>query len=195
MCESTPSAWVFAGWHNDELFAILLTHRSWFLVSAGSSHRFSITIGFLLLMSSPAVIDYYSGLALDHGYGPLIDVITSSESAVCTLMTFLHVASSVLTDNFQSNSRFQPGVAYSMALSSSVIGLVDAVGSVSLLMVRGLTGLPLSWLEMLRSVLVGPLFPSSLLLSCFHLLCSPTQLLSSLLKALLGLCSRERMFF
>lgn len=46
-----------------------------------------------------------------------------------TLITLLHVAESEHTDTFQSDLRVQPGASYLVALSSSVVVLVGAVGT------------------------------------------------------------------
>lgn len=71
---------------------------------------------------------YCSGLALDRGYRSLIAVIVSSQFAVCTLMTLMHVADSGLAGTLQSSSMLQPGIPFLVLLSQSVIEPVHAIG-------------------------------------------------------------------
>lgn len=90
-------AGVSAGWLNAELFAIRPAHRRRFFVSSGNLDRVNVIINQLLLIVSPLVFAYWSGLAQDNGYSWLISTIAHSEFVVCTLLTFLYVASKCLT--------------------------------------------------------------------------------------------------
>lgn len=117
-------AHIFAKWHNVELFAIPPIYLSWFIVSARSSDWVSVATNRLLLNLSPLVLTYYRGLALNHGYRPLIDVIASSELVVSSLMTLFLVAGSRLTDTFKSDPSLYPGAACLVASSLSMTELV-----------------------------------------------------------------------
>lgn len=110
MREPTPFLKIFSGWHNAEIFTICPTLWSRFFVSAGSSNRVSIANSRPLRTRLQLVFAYCSGLAFGQGYGSLIDVISRSGLAVCTLKMFLHVATSELMDTLQSDTRLQTGV-------------------------------------------------------------------------------------
>lgn len=118
----------FAGWHNVELLAIRTAHQFRLFVSAGSSNWVRLTTNRLSLIAAPPVFVYYSCPAHDYGYGSSVNVIASSEFAVCTLMTLFHVVQSELFDTFPCDSRLHPGAPYLKALYTSVIKLVDAIG-------------------------------------------------------------------
>lgn len=111
------------------MFVVRAVHRSRLFVSAESSSWVSITTDWLSLILSTPVFSYYSGLALDHVYGKLINVNASSEFAVYMLKKLLHVANAGLVDTFKSDSRFQPSVLYLVALSATVIELVKNIGA------------------------------------------------------------------
>lgn len=71
---------------------------------------------------------FYSGVALEHGKGRLINFVASSQIAESTLMKFLHVSDSRFIDTFKSASRLQLDVLYLQALFAFVSDSVKTVG-------------------------------------------------------------------
>lgn len=69
----------------------------------------------------------YSSLALDHGYVHLIDVVTSSKFAVCTLVTLLPAAIYRLAETLHGDTRLQLNISYLVPLFASVIDVKKAV--------------------------------------------------------------------
>lgn len=97
------------------------------LCFAGSFNWVSMATNGLLLILSPLLLSYHSGLALNHGCRSLIDVNASSEIALCKLEMLSNVATSRFTDTFQSGSTLLLDVPYLEALPSSVTKLLDAI--------------------------------------------------------------------
>lgn len=133
MPEHTRFLRIFAEAHNVEKFAIHPLHQSRFSHSAGNPSWVGLATILLLRIPSPPVFAYYNGLAFGRGYSPLIDDFPSSEFFVCTKKTFSHGASWGFTNTFQSTSKLQPGVLYSVALPLTVIKLVKVIAVCSII--------------------------------------------------------------
>lgn len=111
-----------------EVFAVRPEIRSRFYVSVDAASWSSLRTNRLLLVPTPPVFSYYSNLFLDGAYSRLVLNIARSEFAVCTLMQFLWVAASGLTDTFAVDSRLRVGQTYLIALDAPMIALIEGVG-------------------------------------------------------------------
>lgn len=129
----TTFIYVFAQWHNAQVFSIRPQHCGRFFVLAGSRDWVLCPANLLLLIPSPPNFACYSGVSLDWGYIHLIDVLAPFKLTVLAVVSLLHAASGRLLEISNRNSPDDPCVSYFVAMSSPVIFLVKTAGVCAIL--------------------------------------------------------------
>lgn len=121
--EGTRSACILASWDNVNPFAIPTKYPSQF-----SAFLQYTTLSFChnpleVAYSIPSGFAYYSGLAHDHWFRRLINVIARSKGAICVLESFFSAASRCYADIFKFDSRLMSNVLRHLAISAPLVDL------------------------------------------------------------------------
>lgn len=121
---SDPRARVLLGWQNVEVFAVRPSERVRFYVGVDafdwgsySGHRF-------LLIPTPPVFSYYSRLAFESRYRPLLHAVALTEFGACAFLRVLYTAYRGVPSTFGKPTSLRVGRPALLPLSPALLDVI-----------------------------------------------------------------------